>query len=618
MKKILAMLICMLLLIGALPLPSLALNTEDIVILYENDVHCVIEGYSKLAAMKKELQESYAHVGVVSGGDFIQGNSLGVISRGEYVIKVMNLVGYDAVALGNHEFDFRMERLEELIGMMDTKPICCNFQKVGEEESHFKPYSMVEYGDVKIAYIGVTTPSTITSSAPAQFKDENGNFLYTFNPTTLYETVQKNIDAAEAEGADYVIALSHIGYAEDAVYGDLEDVEDLIRNTDGFDVVLDAHSHTVIEGMTVTDKGGNEVLLSSTGTKFEYIGKLTVSEGELKTELIKTEEYEKTDPVVDACIEQIYAEYALQAERKVASSEVDLIIQDAEGNRLVRRYETNMGDLCADAFRYAVDADIGYINGGSLRAAIDKGDITYTHLLNVLPFNNTIVLAEVTGQAIKDMMEMTMRIWPDENGSFPHVSGLTFSVNTSIPSSVQLNEFEEFIGVAEEYRVYDIKVYDRESGTYKPLDLNATYTLAASNFILLECGSGMKMLENAKILQNDGILDVEAMDRYINEALGGTVGQEYADVQVSMTFTEGEQFSTDGTDATDTTDVTTDATETADVTETTDATETTTEAGTSDCTTEEDSKVWIVFVAGGVILVAVCVIVVIGKKKKAA
>ena len=615
MKKIIAMLVCMLLLVGVLPLPSFALNTEDIVILYENDVHCVIEGYSKLTAMKKELQESYAHVGVVSGGDFIQGNSLGVISRGEYVIKVMNLVGYDAVALGNHEFDFRMERLEELIGMMNTKPICCNFQKVGEDEPYFKPYSMVEYGDVKIAYIGVTTPSTITSSAPAQFKDENGNFLYTFNPTTLYETVQKNIDAAEAEGADYVIALSHIGYAEDAVYGDLEDVEDLIRNTDGFDVVLDAHSHTVIEGMTVTDKGGNEVLLSSTGTKFEYIGKLTVSEGELKTELIKTEEYEKTDPVVDACIEQIYAEYEEQAGRKVAFSEVDLITQDAEGNRLVRRYETNLGDLCADAFRYAVDADIGYMNGGSIRADMLKGDITYTHLLNVLPFNTTVVLAEVTGQTIKDMMEMAMKIWPEENGSFPHVSGLTFSVNTSIPSSVQLNEFEEFIGVSGDYRVYDLKVYDRESGTYQPLDLNATYTLAASNFILLECGSGMKMLENAKILQNDGILDVEAMERYINEALGGTIGQEYADVQVSLTFTEGEQSSADSTDATDTVDVTTGATET------TDATETTTEAGTSDGTDEENSRVWIVLVAVGVTLGAVCavvVIVVIGKKKKTA
>jgi 2',3'-cyclic-nucleotide 2'-phosphodiesterase (5'-nucleotidase family) len=393
------------------------------------------------------------------------------------------------------------------------------------------------------------------------------------------------------------------------VYGDLEDVEDLIRNTDGFDVVLDAHSHTVIEGMTVTDKGGNEVLLSSTGTKFEYIGKLTISEGELKTELIKTEEYEKTDPVVDACIEQIYAEYEEQAGRKVASSEVDLITQDAEGNRLVRRYETNLGDLCADTFRYAVDADIGYMNGGSIRADMLKGDITYTHLLNVLPFNNTVVLAEVTGQAIKDMMEMAMKIWPEENGSFPHVSGLTFSVNTSIPSSVQLNEFEEFIGVSGDYRVYDLKVYDRESGTYQPLDLNATYTLAASNFILLECGSGMKMLENAKILQNDGILDVEAMERYITEALDGVIGEEYREVKTNVTFTEGMPEVSEDADTDIATDPVTDTD--ADVPADTDVP---TGTDTDVPAKPVNSTVWVIFIAAGAVAVIVLLAFLIKKK----
>ena len=540
-KRILSLIICFFLIVGVLGTEAFAAeNTEDIVILYENDVHCEIEGYSKLAAMKKELQETYAHVGVVSGGDYIQGNSLGVISQGAYIVELMNLVEYDAVALGNHEFDYRMERLEELIGMMDTKPICCNFQKVDEDQSYFKPYSIVSYGDVDIAYIGITTPSTITSAAPAQFKDDDGNFLYTFHANDLYEVVQSSIDNAKAEGADYVVAISHVGYAEDAIYGDLEDVEDLIRNTDGFDVVLDAHSHTVIEGQEIIDKGGNSVLLSSTGTKFAYIGKLTISGDALKTELIKTEDYEKTDPEVNAYIEQIYGEYATLGERKVAFSQVDLITKDADGQRLVRKAETNLGELCADAMRYAVKADIGYMNGGGIRADILKGDVTFNQLLNVLPFNNTVVLAEVSGQTILDMMEMAMSVWPEENGAFPHISGITFSVNTAIPSSVVLNEYEEFAGVSGEYRVYDVKIYNEETGTYEPMDLEATYTMSASNFYLLECGSGMKMLENAKILQNDGMLDVEALELYISEALGGTVGEDYAEVKTSITFTEGE------------------------------------------------------------------------------
>jgi 2',3'-cyclic-nucleotide 2'-phosphodiesterase (5'-nucleotidase family) len=426
--------------------------------------------------------------------------------------------------------------------MMNTKPICCNFQKIGEEETYLKPYSIVSYGDVDIAYIGITTPTTLTTSSPAQFKDEKGNFVYDFHSTDLYEVVQKNIDAAEAEGADYIIAISHIGYADDAVYGNLEDVEDLIRNTNGFDVVLDAHSHTVIEGMKITDKGGNEVLLSSTGTKFEYIGKLTISGGQFKTELIKTADYQTTDPVIDARIAEMYEEYAVLGERKVASSEVDLVVQDADGNRLVRRYETNLGNLCADAIRYSLDADVGYVNGGGIRADIPQGDITYNNLLNVFPFNNTVVLAEVTGQTLKDMLEMTMMLWPEENGAFPHISGITFSVNTAIESSVVLNEYEEFVGVNGDYRVYDIKICNKKNGKYEPIDLNKTYTLAASNYYLLEYGGGLTMLESAKIIQNEGTLDVEILEQYIIEELGGIVGEDYREVNANITFTEGEIY----------------------------------------------------------------------------
>ena len=545
-NKWIAMLVCVLLVVGVMPISAFAQGNDDIIILYENDVHCVVEGYSKLSAMKKELQQTYDHVGVVSGGDYIQGTSLGVISRGEYIVDLMNLVGYDAVTLGNHEFDYHLDRLDELVGMMDKKPICCNFQKLGEDELYFEPYTIVSYGDVDVAYIGITTPSTISSSSPAQFKDENGNFIYTFHPTDLYDIVQTYIDSAKAEGADYVIALSHVGYADDAIYGALEDVEDLIKNTDGFDVVLDAHSHTVIEEKTIADEGGNEVLLSSAGTKFEYIGKLTISDGKFKTELIKTADYQPTDPEVDAYIKQIYEEYSELGNRKVAVSEVDLITKDADGNRLVRKAETNLGDLCADAFRSIVGADIGYINGGNLRSDILTGDITFNHLLNLLPFNNTVVLAEIGGQALKDMMEMAMRIWPEENGAFPHLSGVRFSVNTAIPSSVVLNEQEEFVGVSGQYRVYDMEIFDKETGKYQPIDPDKTYTIAATNYYLLECGSGMKMLENAVVLQNDGLLDVEVLERYIVEELDGVVGQTYAEAASNITFTEGENSADEG------------------------------------------------------------------------
>ena len=507
---------------------------EDIVILYENDTHCVVEGYSKLAAMKNELKETYKHVGVVSGGDFIQGNSLGVISQGEYIVNLMNLVGYDAVALGNHEFDYRLERLNQLVGMMETKPICCNFKEIDEEKSYFEPYSMVSYGDVDVAYIGITTPHTISSSSP--FRDENGEPLYTFSSTNLYDVVQENIDLAKRAGAEYVIALSHIGYADDTIYGDLEDVETLIRNTKGFDVVLDAHSHSVIEEKIIVDEGGNEVVLSSTGTKFENIGKLVISNGKFDTQLIKTADYEKTDSTVDAYIEQINSEYSELGNRKVGYSEVDLITHDADGNRLVRNAETNLGDLCADAMRSSMDADIGYVNGGGIRSNIPAGDVTFNSLLSVFPFNNTVALASISGQTIKDMLEMAVMKWPGEDGCFPHLSGITLSVNTKITSSVEVNELEEFQGVSGEYRVHDIKIYNREAKTYEPIILDKQYTIAAANYFLLDYGSGMTMLKDVEVLRNDGMLDVEALERYVVDDLDGKIGQEYAKTNININF----------------------------------------------------------------------------------
>ena len=212
MKKRIVLVLSVICIVAAcLPVFSVAEKSDDIVILYENDVHCAIDGYSKIAAMKTDLSEEYIHVGVVSAGDFLQGSSLGAISQGEYIVNAMNLVGYDAVALGNHEFDYKIPRLLELVDMMDTKPVCSNFQKISESTTFFKPYSIVSYGEVDIAFVGITTPDTVTSSSPAQFMNPEGNYVYTFNGDNLYETVQKSVDDAKAEGADYVIALSHLG-----------------------------------------------------------------------------------------------------------------------------------------------------------------------------------------------------------------------------------------------------------------------------------------------------------------------------------------------------------------------------------------------------------------------
>ncbi|MBR6535204.1 MAG: bifunctional metallophosphatase/5'-nucleotidase [Clostridia bacterium] len=535
-KRIFASIVCFAMICSILTSAVFAVkNTEDIVIIYENDVHCAVDGYSKISALKNELKQTYENVGVVSSGDYVQGTSLGAVSKGEYIVNLMNLVGYDAVGLGNHEFDFRISRLDELVDIMNTKPICCNFQKIGQDETYFKPYSIVSYGEVDIAYIGVITPGTISSSSPAQFKDENGDFIFTFNPLDLYSIVQRNIDSAIAEGADYVIALSHLGDLEPT-----HSVLELIENVSGLDIVLDGHSHSVIENRLVEDKLGNNVVLTSTGTKFQNIGKLTISSDSITTELISTDKYNNTDPAVDAYIKQINDEYSQIGNRKIAYSQYDLITHDKDGNRLVRNAETNLGDLCADAFRVIADADIGYVNGGGIRSDIKAGDITFNDILSVFPFNNQLVVSELSGQTIKDMLEMSVMNWPIEDGSFPHVSGITFSVDKSIPSSVTIDENAFFTGVDGEYRVYDIKILDKKSGEYKPIELDKKYTFASHNYYLLEYGSGMAMLADGTVIRNDGTLDVEVLEKYILEELSGVVGEQYKEMSQNVFFTDGK------------------------------------------------------------------------------
>ena len=539
-QKILSVLLCVCLIVSLFSFASCnkeeEKSPENIAILFENDVHCAVDGYAKLGAMKKELASSYDYVGVVSSGDFVQGGTLGAISRGEYIVDIINKVGYDAIALGNHEFDYKLDRLNELRSELNTKVLSCNFTAIGSDKTYFDAYSIVSYGDVKIAYIGITTPETITSSAPSQFMNEKGELIYTFNEDKLNEIVQKNIDAAKDAGADYVVALAHIGYSET---GEYSDITDIIAATDGFDAVLDGHSHTVIEKKIVKDKSGDDVVLSSTGTKFEYIGKLTIVDGKIDTSLQKVETYEKIDEDVKACIDDINENYAELGERKIATSKVDLITHDKDGNRLVRNSETNLGNLCADSFYEVMGVDIAYVNGGGIRASIEAGEITFNDIYSVFPFNNQMVTAEVTGQIILDMLEMAMMIYPEENGSFPHVSGMRFSVNKSIPSSVKIDENGFFINVDGDYRVYDVEIFDKASGTYKPLSLDKTYTFAAANHYLLDLGGGMSMLKDVNILQNGGVLDVEILEKYIVENLGGVVGNEYAAVENRITFTEG-------------------------------------------------------------------------------
>ncbi len=552
MKKRILSVLFALVLAGALAVNVFAqdaTNSTDIIIIHTNDTHCALENGHTIAGVagyKTLMEETYDYVSLVDAGDFIQGGTYGALSTGQFIIDAYNAAGYDIVTLGNHEFDYQIPRLFELTEQLDAQVVSSNFIELATGESVYDAYTIINYGDVQVAYIGIATPESISKATPSYFQDENGDYIYSFcqedGGPALYANVQASIDAAKAEGADYIIGLGHMGIDEASAPWRSTD---LIANTTGFDVVLDGHSHNEV-GETVTDAAGNEVILAQTGEYFENIGVITIDTltGEITTELISAE----TDPApidetVQALLDEIDAELAVRLQTVVGYTEVALTTVDVQtGERLVRNSETNMGDLVADAYRILMEADVAIVNGGGIRADIDAGDITYEEIIAVQPWGNQATSVAITGQQLLDCLEMGAKDLPDgENGGFPQVSGMTFTIDTTIPSSVITDVDGCFISVDGEYRVCDVFIGG------EPLDVTQTYVVASYDYFLLYYGDGMNMFEGATIVKDKFMVDNELLIQYIDQNLGGVVGQEYAnytgDGRITILYDETTQSS---------------------------------------------------------------------------
>ncbi|MGI5981989.1 MAG: bifunctional metallophosphatase/5'-nucleotidase [Sakamotonia sp.] len=505
---------------------------HDVVILHTNDTHCGIEenmGYAGLVWYENQMKKETPYVTLVDAGDAIQGAPVGTLSEGEYLVQIMNKAGYDFAVPGNHEFDYGMEKLLGLSARLDCGYSACNFVNLPSKTTVFAPYRIMEYDDIQVAFVGAATPESITKSTPAYFQDQFGRYRFGFSEDetgeALYDQVQSAVDQARGEGADYVILVGHLG---DNGTTERWSSKSVIANTTGIDAAIDGHSHEVCVEQ-VPNENGEMVVLTQTGTKFANIGKLTITtDGQIQASHVSAVTDAEGNPAKDAEMEAfingIKSQYEESLKAVLGHTDVDLMDKDPEtGLRAVRNAETNLGDLCADASRYMMGADIGFMNGGGIRAGIEAGDITYEDALNVFPYGNMICMVEISGQKIKDALEMGVKNYPEESGGFIHVSGLTYTVDSSVPSSVVLDEKRNFVSVDGEYRVRDIYVGE------EPLDVNRTYTLASHNYWLKSGGDGMSMLMGCPILKDETMVDVDTITSYISEYLGGSVGEEYKD-----------------------------------------------------------------------------------------
>ena len=506
-------------------------DKSDVTILYTNDVHTYIDKqspkltYAAIADLKQNYQNAGKDVLLVDAGAHVQGSAYGSMDEGASIIKLMNAAGYDVATPGNHEFDYGMDRAKAIMKEADFPYLSCNWVDLRTTLRVLPSVKVFVRGGRRIAFVGVTTPETFTKSTPAYFMDKaQRKYIYDIqggeDGKKLYDAVQKAIDKAKLL-ADVVIGLGHLGVDPSSSPWTSEEV---IAHTSGFDAFIDGHSHTVMENKQVQDASGKAVTLTQTGSYFANVGEMTIAaDGTITTKLIPTHEG------MDATIAAMQTSWVNTVDdmlgEKIAVGDSDFYVSDpATGKRRIRSAETNLGDFVADGI-YAyfnevekLHCDLAIMNGGGIRADVPAGDWTFKTCKQVSPFGNVACLMSVTGKQIQDALEFAARFAGEggkENGGFLQVAGATYEIHTDIPNTVQTDEKNVWIGSATGTpRVQNVKIYDKASGSYLPLDPGATYALAGMNYTLRNLGDGFAMFDGAELIKDYVSEDYLVMSTY--------------------------------------------------------------------------------------------------------
>ena len=536
-------------------------KSNDIIILHTNDVHCGVQdtiGYDGLMLYKKQLLKKYNNVMLVDAGDHIQGGTMGLITNGEAIIEIMNKLEYEVVTLGNHEFDYGIEQLEEVEKLLNCSYISSNYCFKKNKTSIYPPTKIIEKGGKKIGFIGVATPQTLSKTYLITIVDDKGELVYDFltenHSQELYDRVQQHIDELKKENCDLIIILGHLGMYGDALEENTS--AGLLKNLKSINTLVDGHSHKVYS-MTSPDKDGKNVVLVQTGSKLANIGVLTIHENgtlshfnldtvpydpELADETVnvtRSKVVRHVDKEMNGYINDIFDSFSDELNEVIGKSDFLLNVfknasESTESHtQLSRSRENALCNLVTDAMRELGEADVSIMNAGTVRTDINQGNITYQNVINTMPFSNDVLVKEVTGQTILEALDFGVRTLPGVTSRFPQVSGITFKVDTSINSTVVVDENEVFEKLGDKQRVYDIRVNGEK------LDLNKKYTLSSNSFIL-GGGDGYTMFSNCETVKTAIALDNEAVIKYIRNNLNGTISNKYKTSEGRMIITNGK------------------------------------------------------------------------------
>ena len=546
MRKALALLLSVVMSLSLLVSTAWAEDpvTQDLagktVILHTNDVHGAIQDYAKVAALKADYEKRGADVYLVDAGDFSQGSVYVSLNKGADAVTMLNAVGYDYVTLGNHEFDYGAQQMADNLKNANFDILCSNVLDAdGDPAADEAVTSEVEGSGLKIGFFGLATPETKTKANPALIKG-----LTFLSGEALYKCAQENIDWLKGQNVDVIICLAHLGVDKES---QPNTSYDLYKNTTGIDFIIDGHSHTVMT------KGPNGEPIQSTGTALANVGVIIIDNATKKIEENKlvpiwhTEkkddksvtvyDYTKEDAAVAAAAKAIMDPIDAAYGEVFAKSAVDLNGAKAPGNRTE---ETNLGDLITDAMMWAIKTKapsvdmtnaVAITNGGGIRAAINKGDITKKDINTVLPFGNTLAVVYVKGSELLEALEASTYCTPEAVGGFPQFAGMEVELNIAPKYDKNAKEYpgSEYFGPKSINRI-TIK-----SINGKAFDPNATYAVITNNFMAAG-GDTYYAFAAAKEQFDTGLPLDEILMEYITTELNGVVGEQYAKPQGRLTI----------------------------------------------------------------------------------
>jgi len=417
-------------------------------------------GLGRVLTLIKPIREKNPNTLFMMAGDTISPSVESITYKGAQMIEAWNAIGLDYATFGNHEFDFGPDVLVDRIKESKFSWVAANVidTRTGQPFGDAKRYVVREFGGVKVGLFGLVLPETKITSKPGA----NVEFR---NPC---DTAKDVVSELHGQGVKVVVALTHLSMREDKE----------VARCSGVNLIIGGHEHTLLES-----HAGNAPIFKMTSDARE-LGQIDLNilpSGELDSidwKVITVDSSTKEAPEF-AAIYKKYSKLLAELAKPVGTTTVALDARSAEN----RTRETNIGNFITDAFRKSTAADVGFMNGGSVRAdgIIGPGKLTQRDLLSILPFKNKLVKIEVKGATLRAALEhgVSRSAEDSQPGGFPQVSGIKFSFDASRPSGA---------------RLVDVKVNNL------PLDDSKKYTLTTTTFVGLEGGDGYSMFKGATVV----------------------------------------------------------------------------------------------------------------------